>query len=123
MLVKISLNHTTQPLSCHLYVISLLLSSYKVTIVASSEQQLRLFPSFAPGSADKIKDMADAEIVADNTFNKTSNTYDEYLTINRTNELKREISRTKLDNQDTSIQNKSPKNVRQGQGIELDPDQ
>ena len=67
--------------------------------------------------------MADAEIVADNTFNKTSNTYDEYLTINRTNELKREISRTKLDNQDTSIQNKSPKNLRQGQGIELDPDQ
>ena len=77
-----------------------------------------LFPSFGISFADKIEDMADVEIVADNTYNKASNTYDEYLTINRTSELKREITRSKLDNQDLSIQNKSAKNLRQGHGIE-----
>ena len=47
--------------------------------------------------ADKIKDKAAEEIVADNIFNKTSNTHDEYRTINKTNELEKEITRIKLD--------------------------
>ena len=76
--------------------------------------KLLLFLSFGISFADKIEEMAAAETVADNIFNETSNTYDELLNINRTDELETEIKRT----QDLIIQNKTPKNLRPRPGIE-----
>jgi hypothetical protein len=73
--------------------------------------KLLLFLSFVISFADKTEDMAAAETVAENIFNETSNSYDEFLNINRTDEL--EFKRT----QDLKILNRTPKNLRQAPGI------